>query len=190
MTNFYLAREKDGNLYLYADKPEKEKSSWSIKHKAGQDVPGYINLGKEMYPGIKWEDESPMVVSVLFYWSEAEVYDLGDDYNYTVVRQQLCSSKIPDDTGVTVVSGLSETSISSFFVARDKDGSLFLYKGCPRKGKDSWEDGESCFANKDFSYTCFSKSIRLMKLDIDELQPVRWEDEFPTKVGFEIRKIG
>lgn len=50
----WIARDRDGKLFLYLTKPYKIKNKgfW-----AG-DFP-YIILSKEWFPEVKWEDEEP-----------------------------------------------------------------------------------------------------------------------------------
>lgn len=61
----WLARDKDGELYLYTDKPFKHKRMWKTK-----DLYQYrfIGVKEEELPeelrGVSWNDEEPMEVTV------------------------------------------------------------------------------------------------------------------------------
>ena len=55
----WVARDKDGMLYLYLAKPRKHQSKW---------LPNicfdFIELIRESFPEVKWEDEEPTEVSI------------------------------------------------------------------------------------------------------------------------------
>lgn len=50
----YVARDKDGDLYLYLFKPYKvrDEGFWT-------EDDGYIKLPEDYFPEVKWEDEEP-----------------------------------------------------------------------------------------------------------------------------------
>ena len=50
----WVAREKDGMLYLYAAKPRKYQSKWLPNIRAD-----YFEIDRELFPEVKWEDEEP-----------------------------------------------------------------------------------------------------------------------------------
>lgn len=63
------------------------------------------------------------------------------------------------------------------YVARDKDGDLFLYKEKPIKKGIEWSDAIS---NSWF--------LNVMGIDNEEFPEVTWKDEKPTKVILTIEK--
>lgn len=186
MMNYYLAREKKGDLYLYADEPEKGEFSWSIKNKAYQEVLGRINIGKDMYPEIKWEDESPVGVQLFFYIVKDEKDEKDEAEKHDVVVnpdiRTLRSNYIEDDAGTQIVFGVIVRDYIPYYACRNEDGRIFLYKDCPLKLDHSWEiENED-----DFQWT---DSERILEIPSHCLPEVKWEDEHPTKVCFEIRKL-
>ena len=58
VTEGYIARDEDGELYIYANEPLKEKVGWSYDA-------DYLILNSEYFPFIKWEDESPWSIEEL-----------------------------------------------------------------------------------------------------------------------------
>lgn len=54
----YIARDKEGDLYVYANEPQKGKIQWC-------DDVDYIPLNNEYFPFITWEDEEPWTVEEL-----------------------------------------------------------------------------------------------------------------------------
>ena len=55
----WVARDKDGMLYLYEEKPQKNKYDWKVLHTTGM-----TRLPKEWYPEVRWEDEEPLEIIV------------------------------------------------------------------------------------------------------------------------------
>lgn len=57
----YMARDIDGELFIYDSKPEREGDMW------GADIiDGYIRINKELFKDVvKWEDEEPWRVEDL-----------------------------------------------------------------------------------------------------------------------------
>lgn len=49
----WVARDEDGSLYMYPDKPKKKSDFW---HAPGV---GYMKLEDSLFPGVKWSDEEP-----------------------------------------------------------------------------------------------------------------------------------
>ena len=58
------------------------------------------------------------------------------------------------------------------WVARDKDGSLYMYNSKPQKRRDSWNAAGDCF----------------MKLDDSLFHEVQWSDGEPKEIRLYIRK--
>ena len=54
----WVARDEDGMLYLYLAKPRKNQSKWlpNIRFE-------FIELSRESFPEVKWEDEEPTEVT-------------------------------------------------------------------------------------------------------------------------------
>ena len=49
----WVARDYDGSLYMYSDKPKKLIDFW---HAAGV---GYMKLDDSLFPEVQWSDEEP-----------------------------------------------------------------------------------------------------------------------------------
>ena len=50
----YIARNQNGTIALYKDKPYKQSDSWVMECRDN-----YIPLNAEYFPHISWEDEEP-----------------------------------------------------------------------------------------------------------------------------------
>ena len=64
----YLARDMDGALYAYKDKPEKRMQMWVVPEDAeDSEQPYYTLISGEMgvYDTVKWEDEEPTEIETL-----------------------------------------------------------------------------------------------------------------------------
>ena len=55
----WVAREKNGALFLYYEKPKKSKSYWTNSNTFNSLV-----LPKEAFPNVKWEDNEPTRVCI------------------------------------------------------------------------------------------------------------------------------
>ena len=56
----YIARDKDGELYLYSDKPYKYGNAWQIKpHYKCLRIEG---INEHAFNGLKWTDEEPALI--------------------------------------------------------------------------------------------------------------------------------
>ena len=53
----WLARDKDGELYLFLEKPSKREEFWLMSRGTGTIT--VIQLPSELFPEVKWEDEEP-----------------------------------------------------------------------------------------------------------------------------------
>lgn len=49
----WIARDKDGELYLFSEKPSKREEFWLMSRGT------VIQLPSELFPEVKWEDEEP-----------------------------------------------------------------------------------------------------------------------------------
>ena len=65
----WLARDEDGELYAYTNKPEKSDDHWRNRHHIGDlDPIGAANALRpfnDMFKFIQWEDEEPYSISEL-----------------------------------------------------------------------------------------------------------------------------
>ena len=60
----WMARDQDGNLCIYEEKPEKEENSW---YSGDYDyISYYISYFNHLFPAIKWEDEEPTLISEIY----------------------------------------------------------------------------------------------------------------------------
>lgn len=57
----WVARDKDGMLYLYGTKPQKNKYDWKVQVLSPTTI---SRLPKEWYPEVRWEDEEPLEIIV------------------------------------------------------------------------------------------------------------------------------
>lgn len=56
----WVARDKDGKLYLYLREPQKVTGQWTLP-----DISfDFIRLGRESFPEIQWSDDEPTRVSI------------------------------------------------------------------------------------------------------------------------------
>ena len=55
----WVARDKDGMLYLYLAKPRKSQSKWLPNIRFD-----FVELSRESFPEVKWEDEEPTEVRI------------------------------------------------------------------------------------------------------------------------------
>lgn len=58
----YVARDRDGDLYLYKKKPVKYSGSWQLC----SDNPHYFyKIDASLFPEVSWEDEEPTEVELV-----------------------------------------------------------------------------------------------------------------------------
>ena len=57
---YYIARDKDGRLYLYTSNPQKDQFSgeWELRDNKGRS----FLINDRLFPEVKWEDEKPKKV--------------------------------------------------------------------------------------------------------------------------------
>lgn len=55
----WVARDKDGMLYLYLAKPRKSQSKWLPNIRFD-----FVELSRELFPEVNWEDEEPTEVTI------------------------------------------------------------------------------------------------------------------------------
>ena len=49
----WVARDEDGSLYMYTDKPQKMRDNWYAPKV------GYVKLDDSLFPEVQWSDEEP-----------------------------------------------------------------------------------------------------------------------------------
>ena len=59
----WVARDEDGSLFLYIVKPRKSQSKWMPDGSSG--LIELIELSRESFPEVKWEDEEPTKVKII-----------------------------------------------------------------------------------------------------------------------------
>lgn len=55
----WIARDKDGDLYLYTRKPEKVEEYWTVEWPHA-----YYQFNTDLFPEVKWEDDEPTEVEL------------------------------------------------------------------------------------------------------------------------------
>ena len=55
----WVARDKDGSLYMYTDKPKKKSEFWHAPKV------GYVKLDDSLFPEVKWSDDEPTKVKLV-----------------------------------------------------------------------------------------------------------------------------
>lgn len=73
----YIARDKDGNLFSFWYKPEKDNDIWDCDVKKNQNYSHDLTLFNELFEFIKWEDEEPTLIEKLL--NNCEVVDNEND---------------------------------------------------------------------------------------------------------------
>lgn len=51
----WIARDKDGSLWFFYEKPTKEKYVWL----SGFGIGAQFRINEKLFPEVKWEDEEP-----------------------------------------------------------------------------------------------------------------------------------
>ena len=57
----WMARDQDGNLCIYDEKPRKRRSCW-----CSPDGYDYISYFNHLFPAIKWEDDEPTLIRDIY----------------------------------------------------------------------------------------------------------------------------
>ena len=60
-TNMYVARDKNGELSLFTERPVKVDDWWQPTKNSFD----WINLDSELFPEVKWKDEEPTEVELV-----------------------------------------------------------------------------------------------------------------------------
>ena len=75
----WMARDQDGNLFIYEEKPEKKEYSWYF---GGCNYIFYFN---HLFSAIKWEDSEPTKISDIYY-NPPILNDLEREYLKMVLK--------------------------------------------------------------------------------------------------------
>ena len=54
----WVARDEDGSLYMYTDKPKKRRDNWYAAKF------GYMKLNDSLFPEVQWSDEEPKEIEL------------------------------------------------------------------------------------------------------------------------------
>lgn len=54
----WIARDKNGLLYIYNHKPSKGKEVW-VENLIAKGIDSLCPISKDSFPEVKWEDEEP-----------------------------------------------------------------------------------------------------------------------------------
>lgn len=55
----WIARDEDGNLYVYFIHPFKGKTEWRLPDFHNEDAIGAKRIDSDLFPLVQWEDEEP-----------------------------------------------------------------------------------------------------------------------------------
>ena len=75
----WMARDRDGNLCVYEEKPRKRRSCW-----VPSDGYYYISYFNHLFPAIKWEDSEPTKISDIY--NPPILNDAEREYLKTVLK--------------------------------------------------------------------------------------------------------
>lgn len=70
----YVARDKDGDLYLYKKQPVKYSESWQLCSDNPHD---FYKLDSSLFPEVKWEDEEPTEVELVKKYNQITRLDMN-----------------------------------------------------------------------------------------------------------------
>lgn len=59
----YIARDSDGHLYRYTNRPVKDDRQWIVNPNA-KTLTVYSRINKTWFPNVKWENKKPTKVIV------------------------------------------------------------------------------------------------------------------------------
>ena len=75
----WLARDENGSLYGYRNKPRKPIGSWSIGTVCADTNTWFVGNNPNHYPQVKWSDEEPTTFKDGITLTDTEVDDLTDE---------------------------------------------------------------------------------------------------------------
>ena len=105
----YIARNKDGELYTYSNKPVKLERSWLFIKPSDANYHKNISLASCIFTDIKWEDEKPFRIPCVN-WKD-----------------------VPVDTRV-IVTGVDDSEWKCHFYKKLNDNAILVFID----GKTSW----------------------------------------------------
>ena len=62
----WVARDKDGSIYMYTDTPKKKEVFWHAPKV------GYLKLNDSLFPEVQWSDEEPTEVIITIKLDESQ----------------------------------------------------------------------------------------------------------------------
>ena len=68
----YIARDKDGAIFAYSDKPTKDSGLWDSNNASNELFSENISLVSRMFTDVKWEDVEPFKIPYTN-WKEVPV---------------------------------------------------------------------------------------------------------------------
>lgn len=60
----WVARDKNGMLWLYISKPKRYKISWQVDTSGFLTENDCLELDSSLFPNVKWEDKEPTEVEL------------------------------------------------------------------------------------------------------------------------------
>ena len=105
----YIARDKDGAIFAYSDKPTKDRCLWDSNNASDEPFLENISLVSRMFTDIKWEDVEPFEIP------------------YTNWKE------VPVDTKV-IVTGVDGSEWKCHFCKKVNDNAILAFID----GKTSW----------------------------------------------------
>ena len=105
----YIARDKDGAIFAYSRKPNRQDKAWYLDEALNDDIYQNISLVSRIFPDIEWEDVEPFEIPYTN-WGNVSV-----------------------DTKV-IVTGVDGSEWKCHFYKKVNDNSILVF----RDGKTSW----------------------------------------------------
>ena len=175
----WLARDANGSLYGYRNKPNKGVATWCIGSVNVEQINCYlVSDDPSFYPQVKWEDEEPKA-----YKDGLTVIDFGNDglldfHTNQVITALQNFGRYSDELLEPVEEELEVGSVKFEipewvnWLARDNNGALYGYRNKPVEGLDMWGvTGDS----NDFEEVVVS----FITDDLEYYPEVKWSDEEP-----------
>ena len=167
----WLARESNGDLYGYRNKPNKGVATWCIGPVNVEQINCHlVSDDPNIYPQVKWEDGAAKRYKDGIICVDVEVDDLTDE-----------EIDFINDDQPTVEEGLEMNDVKFDipewvnWLARDNNGALYGYRNKPVEGLDMWGvTGDS----NDFEEVVVS----FITDDLEYYPQVKWNDEEPTRI--------
>ena len=87
----WVARDKNGNLYLYSIKPEKGNVQWQIPANESGII---AKLDSELVPSVKWEDEEPTEVDIIPKTNQNEKHEKSKSIDWEQRRYEIAKEML------------------------------------------------------------------------------------------------